>query len=380
MLSPKEKKDKVVRSTDIDALSCRLSANSKGYFDPPDPFIDVLVQSYQKYLKFTSGFSNLSAGRVTRTSFNESKLPIINNGTYLRTRLVDLLIEKFIQKFEEVQIVSLGGGSDTRVFRLLERYPTRLRYIEIDFEDSCRIKKLSIVNDSNLSRITNCALPKLDPTSKEEFQSMNPNFINDRYSLLGIDLRQLPHAGSPEAELLCSILDKLKPTLILSECVLCYLSEEENTAVVQFWVKMFKESGTYLSLIMYEPMSLNDSFGETMATNLATRGINLMTFQKYPTLASKVSFLVEECGLNRAFATDIATVGGYNKTHQQDEWIDSRDRNRIRQLELIDEVEEIVLLFKHYCICFAEYSKSSSSSSSLVRDISQYQWVCSKSL
>lgn len=378
MLSPKEKKDKVVRSTDIDALGCRLSANSKGYFDPPDPFIDLLVQSYKKYLRFTSGFSNLSAGRVTRTSFSESKLPIINNGTYLRTRLVDLIIEKFIQKFKDVQIVSLGGGSDTRAFRLLEKYPAKLRYIEIDFEDSCRIKKLSIVNDSNLRRITNCALPKLDPTSKEEFQSINSNYDSERYCLLGIDLRQLPHAGSPEAELLYSILDKLKPTLILSECVLCYLSEEENAAVVQFWVETFKESTTYLSFLMYEPMSLNDSFGETMATNLATRGINLMTFQKFPTLASKVSFLVEECGLKRAFATDIATVGGYDETHQQDEWIDTLDRNRIRQLELIDEVEEIVLLFKHYCICFGEYSQSTSLS--LAEDISQYQWVCSKSL
>ena len=378
MLSPKEKKDKVVRSTDIDALSCRLSANSKGYFDPPDPFIDVLVQSYKKYLRFTSGYSNLSAGRVTRTSFSESKLPIINNGTYLITRLVDLIIEKFIQKFNDVQIVSLGGGSDTRAFRLLEKYPAKLRYIEIDFEDSCRIKKLSIVNDSNLSRITNCALPKLDPTSKEEFQSINSNYDSERYCLLGIDLRQLPHAGSPEAELLYSLLDKLKPTLILSECVLCYLSEEENAAVVQFWVKTFKESTTYLSFLMYEPMSLNDSFGETMATNLATRGINLMTFQKFPTLASKVSFLVDECGLKRAFATDIATLGGYNETHQHGEWIDTVDRNRIRQLELIDEVEEFVLLFKHYCICFGEYSQSTSLS--LVEDISQYQWVCSKSL
>lgn len=376
MLSPKEKRDKIVRSTDLDALSCRLSANSKGYFSPPDPYIDVLVSSYEKYLRYTHGYTNLSAGRTIRSSFKESKLPIINNGTYLRTKAIDLIVEKVVSEFDNAQIISLGGGSDTRAFRLLKSHPSKnLKYLEIDFADSCRIKKLAILNNTDLGRIVNCKLKESDPASVEEFQNFDGNYRSTNYNLLGLDLRKLSNPSSTEVCELLEIVDKLRPTLILSECVLCYLSEEQNTDVVRFWVNTLQNTSPYISFLNYEPMSLNDVFGDTMASNLASRGINLMTFQKQATVDSKIRFFTKAGGLQNALATDIATVGGYSGANHELPWISDSERTRIRQLELIDEVEEIILLFKHYCICFSELALDGTGT--LIQGLSKLPWLSS---
>lgn len=42
--------------------------------------------------------------------------PIINRGTYTRTRSIDLIMQDFSK--EPCQIISIGAGTDTRAFRL----------------------------------------------------------------------------------------------------------------------------------------------------------------------------------------------------------------------------------------------------------------------
>jgi O-methyltransferase involved in polyketide biosynthesis len=48
---------------------------------------------------------------------------LINIGTYLRTRAIDLLLDDWFRLAgpRKVQIVSLGAGSDTRFWRLAVR-------------------------------------------------------------------------------------------------------------------------------------------------------------------------------------------------------------------------------------------------------------------
>jgi [phosphatase 2A protein]-leucine-carboxy methyltransferase len=94
--------DAPTRATDNDAAIARLSAVRKGYL--ADPYIAVLVP---------------------RAHLQQPRPPLINIGTYLRTRAIDLLLDDWFRLAgpHKVQIVSLGAGSDTRFWRLTVRLP-----------------------------------------------------------------------------------------------------------------------------------------------------------------------------------------------------------------------------------------------------------------
>lgn len=376
MLSPQERQDKIIRSTDLDALSSRFSANFKGYFSPPDKYIDGLIQSYQANLQYCTGYTNLSAGRAVRSVFSEQKLPIINRGTYLRTELIDQIIHGFVEEYQECQIISLGGGSDTRCFRLFDKYPEKkVVYVELDFDESVKIKKLAIVRDEHLKKLVGYHGDKLgDIASKDDFKRLDSDLHTGKYHLIGFDLRDLANSTSfrTVSDSLSKHIDFTLPTLVLSECVLCYLTPEENALIFKFWEECFKSSTKPLAFLIYEPMSLEDAFGKTMAHNLSNRGIDLHTFHKFPNLYSRKSFLTDELGLKNVRLTDIAEVGGYgNGGKGSQSWIESPELQRINRLEFIDEIEEIQLLFKHYCLCYAEYVRNDSDSFSSIK---RWKW------
>lgn len=376
MLSPQERQDKIIRATDLDALSSRFSANNKGYFSPPDKYIDCLLQSYLAHLQFCTGYTNLSAGRTVRSVFSEQKLPIINRGTYLRTELIDQIVHGFVEEYLECQIISLGGGSDTRCFRLFEKYPEKkIFYAELDFDESVKIKKLAIVRDRFLQKLVGSELDTSgEITSKEEFSKLDSDLHTDKYHLIGLDLRNLANSDNIQSVIdsLSGHIDFTLPTLVLSECVLCYLTPEENTLILRFWEVAFKNSNKPVAFLIYEPMSLEDAFGKTMAYNLSNRGIDLHTFHKFPNLSSRYEFLTNDLGLQNVKLTDIAEVGGYGSTNEDSQnWIATPDLHRINRLELIDEIEEIQLLFKHYCLCYAEYVQNGSDS---FAKINKWKW------
>ncbi|QFZ27409.1 putative leucine carboxyl methyltransferase [Clavispora lusitaniae] len=339
MLSPKEKHDKIIRATDLDALSCRASANRKGYFVPPDIHIDELIRSYQQNLPFCEGYTKLSAGRLLR-ALEEPKFPLINRGTYLRTEAINRVVECFVVAHPKCQIVSLGGGSDTRCFRVLESKHDVV-YTEIDFPESTKIKKLAVANSPQLQKIVGSSLSPTVVNSKAEFSALDPSLHTPRYHLVGLDLRTLKEAGSANSGL--DFLDPETPTLVISECVLCYLSPEDNEQVISFWKALLRKP----SFVVYEPMALDDAFGETMAQNLRNRGIDLQAFEKFPNLESRKVFF-QQLGL-ASVLTDMSRVGGYS----EGSWFGPLDQQRISRLEMIDEVEEIRLLLQHYCLICA---------------------------
>jgi O-methyltransferase involved in polyketide biosynthesis len=92
--------DAPIRATDNDAAIARLSAVRKGYLS--DRYIAALVP---------------------RAHLQQPRPPLINIGTYLRTRGIDDLLENWFRLTggRKVQIVSLGAGSDTRFWRLTVR-------------------------------------------------------------------------------------------------------------------------------------------------------------------------------------------------------------------------------------------------------------------
>lgn len=344
MISPQERKDKLVRATDLDALSCRFSANNRGYFNtPPDQYIRALITSYQKHLPFCQGYTQLLSNRTLRSVFQDNqKLPLINRGTYFRTRSIDLVVNDFIlQHNGQCQIISIGSGSDTRAFRTLKDSPDVI-YHEIDFPESCKIKRAAILEDDTLRDIIGYKEDSTltdSITSKEDFQSYPSDLNTDRYYLYGVDLRELE--GSKFS------FDLTLPTLVISECVLCYISLENNARILSFFRDLFKSST--IAFLIYEPMSLNDSFGSTMTANLSGRGIVLPTFEKLPDLKTRLLFL-KECKFLDIKLTDLSEISGYEGDNS---WISPEEIQRIDKLEIIDEIEEIRLLLKHYCLTYA---------------------------
>ncbi|KAK7679344.1 hypothetical protein QCA50_017561 [Cerrena zonata] len=323
MLSPSEKRDKIIRATDLDALSCRYSTNNKSYFQPADNYINKIIASYQNHLQFCKGYSQLSAGRTLRSVFNEQKLPLINRGTYLRTKVIDLVVEEFIKEFKQVQIISLGGGSDTRCFRVFEKYQENIKYIEFDFPESVKIKKLAIENDEELKKLIGDTAEAKEIGTKEEFVQLESELHTAKYHLIGFDLRELDQLNE-------DYIDKDTPTLILSECVLCYLTPKENEDIMSYW-KNKLDKRCYL---IYEPIFFRDTIG-----------------------------------LNNVKLTDTSDIAGYSGSLSNKEWISTTELNRINRLELIDELEEIRLLFKHYCLCYGELHNFH------FNGINKYKWM-----
>lgn len=69
------------------------------------------------------------------------------------------------------------------------------------------------------------------------------------YSLLPLDLRQ----GGPTLDAnLLPLLDPSAPTLLLAECVFCYMTEDDSRAVIEWFGNTFARSAA----VIYEMVGL----------------------------------------------------------------------------------------------------------------------------
>jgi [phosphatase 2A protein]-leucine-carboxy methyltransferase len=302
------KRDKIIQETDTDALSSKYSAYRKKYLD--DPFIEILVRQTQ-------------AESSTASKAFVNKLPLINRGTYVRNKSIDLLLEEFAKTGERKQIISLGSGSDTRPFHVLDKYPDII-YHEIDFAVSTSRKVRAILGNEELTRRVGKNVSSIEKTDE---------LHTEKYHLHALDLRTLAQDSG-----LLPHMDSSLETLVISECCLCYLEPAQSEMVINWLVASFTKG---LGIVLYEPISKNDSFGEIMIHNLAQRGISLPTLTKYPTLQSQIERLKTH-GFQWAYSADVHTI--------HDRWLEKNDRKRIDGLEFLDEREEMNLLLQHYCV------------------------------
>lgn len=95
--------DAAIRATDLDASLARLSATRKGYIS-------------DEYAHFF----------VPRAQLQPARPPLINIGTYIRQESIDRLVDAWIdlcqRSGKQLQILSLGAGSDTRFWRFRVRF------------------------------------------------------------------------------------------------------------------------------------------------------------------------------------------------------------------------------------------------------------------
>ena len=159
------------------------------------------------------------------------------------------------------------------------------------------------------------------------------------YHLHAIDLRDLTNKSPP----ILPGLDPELPTIILSECCLCYLPPDTATSVIQYFQMNINSD---LAMILYEPVRPFDAFGKTMVTNLASRGIHMQTLKRYSSLQA------QRHRLRLAGFSDGQGARDVHRIWNTDEWVTGAERERIERLEWLDEVEEWQLLASHYCVAW----------------------------
>ncbi|KAL4815644.1 leucine carboxyl methyltransferase 1 [Aspergillus spinulosporus] len=325
-------KDRVVQGTDNDASVSRLSAVELGYLE--DPFARALTPMGQEM----------------------RRLPIINRGTYVRTTTIDQLIASFLGlkansdstwKAKKKQIISLGAGSDTRVFRLLSLRPALdIIYHEIDFAVN-NISKIKAIQGTPL-------LQRVLGQSQVSISDEGDELHSPAYHIHAVDLRTLAQNGEGDGSTerdpgrqLQDFVDTTLPTLLLSECCLIYLSPNDAAGVVRYFTHTLfpaSEESETLALVLYEPIRPGDAFGRTMVANLAARGIQLQTLHQYASLGAQ-RLRLREHGFNGGqAAADVDFLW--------ERWVAEEEKERVAGLEMLDEVEEWKLLAQHYCVAW----------------------------
>ncbi|KAK6414283.1 carboxy methyl transferase for protein phosphatase 2A, partial [Oleoguttula sp. CCFEE 5521] len=298
-------RDRIIQQTDNDATSSRLSAIELGYLK--DHYTKELVPPGEPVAR---------------------RYPIINRGTYVRSQAIDALIVKFLDKSKagDSNIISLGAGSDSRYWRLTEETDF-LAYHELDFEANVAPKRAAI--DRAFA----------DPGSELARWQLEDGDDSCSHHLHAIDLREFASADPPELP----DLDWTLPTLILSECCLCYLAPDTASAVIRYFTSRLQSA---VGLVLYEPIRPKDAFGKTMVTNLGSRGIHMQTLKCYHSLETQRQRM-KLAGLDAGQgARDIYQIW------QSEAWIPKAERERVEGLEWLDEIEEWKLLASHYCVAW----------------------------
>lgn len=263
-------------------------------------------------------------------------------GTYTRTKALDRLIDAFLSsdagsEAGKRQIVSLGAGTDTRCFRLLSRSNVAgLIYHEVDFPAVSAKKRRTV---QGTPALRNIIAPDHQQAEHDTFSTSSwsctqlPN--NCQYWCHGVDLRDVAKAASP-------VLPGLQPgvpTLLVSECCLCYLQTSQGKDVI----KHFTEQLPDLSIIIYEPVKPDDPFGKQMVANLAARKIHMPSLEVYCEPADQETRL-KEAGFQASKAMTVESIWK--------NWISSEEKERVDELEGLDEVEEWNLLADHYVVAW----------------------------
>ncbi|GFO34240.1 tRNA wybutosine-synthesizing protein 4 [Plakobranchus ocellatus] len=304
--SSKTRRETAVQGTNDSSIVSKWSTAACGYFD--DAFLQYFISKQSR------------------------RAPLIHRGYYIRAAAFERIIKKFFQIFKNTpkQIISLGAGFDSTYFRLKEAdLLSDTFFCEIDFPDLVRRKRLLIENSPELSNlIQKWDAPPLSPHIELSCTD---------YQLLGVDLTQL---NTVEAALKMCGVNFDCPTLLLSECVMTYMTRRCSSELVKWAAETFE-----LAVFgMYEQINPDDAFGLFMQTHFHSVGSPLKCINSFPSLQSQ-----EDRFLNAGWifseALDMNTF--------YYECLDQAERQRIESLETFDEYEELNLKYSHYFILMA---------------------------
>ncbi|XP_019397383.1 PREDICTED: leucine carboxyl methyltransferase 1 [Crocodylus porosus] len=303
--------DEAVRGTCEDASVCKRFAVSVGYWK--DPYIQYFVRQAK-----------------------ERKAPEINRGYYARVHGISHLLKAFLKKTEcNCQVINLGAGMDTMFWRLKDENLLPRKYFEVDFPTIVTRKIYNIKSKPPLSK------PIMESHSGESLLIDAHTLDSCRYSIIGADLRS---SSELEEKLKKFNMDTQLPTLLITECVLVYMTPQQSASLLKWAASTFQTA----MFINYEQVNMADRFGQIMIENLQRRQCNLAGVEVCWSLESQKERLLLN-GWEAANAIDMMKV--YSSLPQA-------DVKRIEGLEFLDEKELLEQLMQHYCISWATKDSS----------------------
>ncbi|KAL3232135.1 Leucine carboxyl methyltransferase 1 [Nakaseomyces bracarensis] len=329
--------ERAIQQTDFDALASKISAVSTKYLPPVSTSrtgagagYDILAQLYMAYLEALRGVSRRAFGKC---KYSGNSYPVMNYGTYLRTLAIDERVFQFVERNGDgpLQIVNIGCGSDLRMVPLLRHtgHDTQfqsqgpaIRYVDLDYMESVKLKRDTLEKSPVLSSMLQ----------------------DERYVLESCDLRDI----EATKELLLRLTDPKVPTLIISECVLCYLPEKESQSLIDCIIDTYTE-GEWVS---YDPIggsAQNDRFGVIMQQNLReSRQLEMPTLLKFNSCATYASRWTQRN--NSVFKSEIMDMWQY-----YNDSVSPQEKNRLKTLQFMDEVEELKIMQSHYVTFYCQW-------------------------
>ncbi|XP_076464646.1 tRNA wybutosine-synthesizing protein 4-like [Babylonia areolata] len=308
----KSRRETAVQGTNDNSIVSKCSMSAAGYFS--DDFLRHFV------------------AKTTR------RAPLINRGYFLRAVCIDQVLRQFLTKHHgcKKQIVSLGAGFDSAYFRLkAEGLLLDTSFYEIDFPEVTKRKYAIIQSNSTLSGLLNFDGNEKTPVPPIELSTSD-------YCLLGVDLTQL---NTLEAALRLCGADFDSPTLLLSECVMTYMTRRCSSALVKWAGETFQDA----FFIMFEQINPDDAFGIFMQNHFHTIGSPLKCITSFPTVESQIKRFLD-LGWQKCKCHDL------NEIYRH--CLSAEERARIETLDPFDEYEEFNLKCAHYFLLVASTSSS----------------------
>jgi len=132
--------------------------------------------------------------------------------------------------------------------------PDQLHWIEVDFRDVVHKKEEVILARDKLANMIGV------------FDFSTGNIISPGYKLFGCDVRDGQILTTKFTE---NGVDRTLPTLLITECLMIYMTGEDSTGVYN-WIRDYF-TGDLVS-VNYEMINPDDAFGRMMVQNLEERG------------------------------------------------------------------------------------------------------------
>jgi len=408
-----DRTDQAVKSTADDAILAKLSCVENGYYD--DPFIRAMSQGASGLVNRKRSNSG-SCSRDSRYHHQgrgrhdvNSTEPIIRRGTHARVKAIERAIDAFLSlqlnpskdspnssSSAAKQIVILGAGRDTTYLRYRSGNKDVInlehtRWYEVDHPSIIVQKAHSWLSkctpngyeynfDANNDTSTSYAVSFTPKSGEDDSSHGTSNQKNtSNYHLIGHDLRSPPST-------LFDILthrnhgyDRSLPTLFVLECVMMYLPDDASRGLLRYIADSplppsladdASSSDPFVAVAMYDPIPSNDRFGKLMIENLQKAGITgrrqghvrstadddddttlqQLSLEKTSTLTDQLTKLIQS-GFDTAIGCDMMAAYDHGV-------ISMEERRCAARCEMLDELEEFVLLMKHYCLVMGVSAKN----------------------
>lgn len=227
---------------------------------------------------------------------------------------------------------------DSLHFHLKDIFPeSDFITLELDYSDIVK-QKIKFITESKV--LSSCFPELQDPEkTKDVVTTDKKNFFTQNYYLMECDLANQTKITSC---MKAAGLVKDNLTIIIGECLFCYMSNKETENLLSIFTSEFENC----FCIYYDLISPNDDFGKMMIKNLKDyRGIILPAYK--------------ECPDEKAHEERMKKAGFTSINHCVDmlkyfnSFIDTKIKNGVNHLEFVDELEEWNLLQKHSCLGIA---------------------------